>query len=63
MNTIKYKTIGLCICLLAFSNNSQAQKKKPVVAAATSYNLEGNITGLEDGTTIKLLREQHTHQK
>lgn len=55
MNTIKYKIVGLCICLFAFSNNSQAQKKKPAVAVATSYNLEGNITGLEDGTTIKLL--------
>lgn len=54
MNTIKFKVIGLCICLFAFSNNSQAQKKKPAVAA-TSYNFEGNITGLEDGTTIKLI--------
>ncbi|SNR30576.1 TlpA disulfide reductase family protein [Flavobacterium sp. ov086] len=55
MNTIKFKVIGLCICLFAFSNNTQAQKKKPVIAAATSYNLEGNIKGLEDGTTIKLI--------
>jgi len=54
MNTIKFKVIGLCICVFAFSNNIQAQKKKPAVAA-TSYNLEGNITGLEDGTTIKLI--------
>ena len=54
MNTIKFKVIGLCICLFAFSSNIQAQKKKPAVAA-TSYNLEGNITGLEDGTTIKLI--------
>ncbi|WP_337965899.1 TlpA disulfide reductase family protein [uncultured Flavobacterium sp.] len=54
MNTIKFKVIGLCICLFAFSNNIQAQKKKPAVAE-TSYNLEGNITGLEDGTTIKLI--------
>jgi thiol-disulfide isomerase/thioredoxin len=54
MNTIKFKVIGLCICVFAFSNNILAQKKKPAVAA-TSYNLEGNITGLEDGTTIKLI--------
>ncbi|PIF29685.1 uncharacterized protein DUF4369 [Flavobacterium sp. 9] len=54
MNTIKFKVIGLCICLFAFSNNILAQKKKPAVAS-TSYNLEGNITGLEDGTTIKLI--------
>ncbi|RKR09005.1 uncharacterized protein DUF4369 [Flavobacterium sp. 90] len=54
MNTIKFKVIGLCICVFAFSNNIEAQKKKPAVTA-TSYNLEGNITGLEDGTTIKLI--------
>lgn len=54
MNTIKYKILGLCICLFTISN-SNAQKKKAVTSAATSYTIEGNITGLEDGTAVKLI--------
>lgn len=55
MNTIKYKILGLCICLLSFSNNIIAQKKKTVTPAATSYTIEGNIVGLKDGTAVKLI--------
>ena len=52
MNTIKYKIVGLCICLFVVSYNNQAQTKK---ATPTSYILEGNIKGLEDGTEVKLV--------
>jgi len=55
MNTIKYKILGLCICLFVFSNSSEAQKKKTTASAATSYTIEGNITGLEEGTAVKLV--------
>ncbi|SFD94562.1 TlpA disulfide reductase family protein [Flavobacterium phragmitis] len=55
MNTIKYKILGLCICLFAISNSSIAQKKKATAPAATSYTIDGNITGLEDGTAVKLI--------
>ncbi|KAF2516732.1 TlpA disulfide reductase family protein [Flavobacterium foetidum] len=55
MNTIKYKILGLCICLFTFSNSSIAQKKKAAVPAATSYTIDGNITGLEDGIAVKLI--------
>ncbi|MEN2487802.1 TlpA disulfide reductase family protein [Flavobacterium sp. B11] len=55
MNTIKYKILGLCICLFMISNNGQAQKKKTASPAATSYSIEGNITGLIDGTAVKLI--------
>ncbi|WP_456311800.1 redoxin domain-containing protein [Pseudomonas shirazensis] len=53
MNTIKYKILGFCICLFLVSN-TQAQKKKTVIQPA-SYSVEGNITGLEDGTEVKLI--------
>ncbi|WP_289057328.1 TlpA disulfide reductase family protein [uncultured Flavobacterium sp.] len=55
MNTIKYKILGLCICLFMISNNGQAQKKKTASPAATSYSIEGNVTGLIDGTAVKLI--------
>ncbi|MFD2943448.1 redoxin domain-containing protein [Flavobacterium notoginsengisoli] len=55
MNTIKYKILGLCICLFTISNSSIAQKKKAVTPAATSYTVEGIITGLADGTAVKLV--------
>lgn len=55
MNTIKYKIFGLCICLFMISNNGQAQKKKTASPAATSYSIEGNVTGLIDGTAVKLI--------
>lgn len=37
------------------SNNGQAQKKKTASPAAASYTIEGNITGLTDGTAVKLV--------
>ncbi|WJS96762.1 AhpC/TSA family protein [Flavobacterium johnsoniae] len=55
MNTIKYKILGLCICLLSISNSTIAQKKKAVTTSATSYTIEGNISGLEEGTAVKLI--------
>ncbi|WP_289665534.1 TlpA disulfide reductase family protein [Flavobacterium panacagri] len=55
MNTIKYKILGLCICLFVISNNVLAQKKKVAAPAATSYTIEGTITGLTDGTAVKLI--------
>lgn len=55
MNTIKYKILGLCICLFVISNNVLAQKKKVAASAATSYIIEGTITGLTDGTAVKLI--------
>ncbi|WP_163408538.1 TlpA disulfide reductase family protein [Flavobacterium ajazii] len=55
MNTIKYKILGLCICLFVFSNNTQAQKKKTAAPAATSYTIDGTITGLADGTAVELV--------
>jgi thiol-disulfide isomerase/thioredoxin len=56
MKAIKFKILGLCICLFMISNNGQAQKKKTAATtAATSYSIEGNITGLTDGTTVKLV--------
>ncbi|WP_433815769.1 redoxin domain-containing protein [Flavobacterium johnsoniae] len=54
MNTIKYKITALCICLFMVSN-SQAQKKKTAAPAAASYTIEGNVTGLEEGTAVKLI--------
>ncbi|RXM48405.1 TlpA disulfide reductase family protein [Flavobacterium sp. YO12] len=54
MKTIKYKILGLCICLFMISNSSIAQKKK-AAPAATSYTIEGNIRGLADGTTVQLV--------
>ena len=52
MNTIKHKILGLCICAFMFSNGNQAQTKKVV---PQSYTLEGNISGLEDGTIVQLI--------
>ncbi|OXB11155.1 hypothetical protein B0A68_21260 [Flavobacterium reichenbachii] len=37
------------------SIDTQAQKKKTVKPAASSYTIEGNITGLADGTTVQLV--------
>ncbi|MDQ1164553.1 TlpA disulfide reductase family protein [Flavobacterium sp. SORGH_AS_0622] len=54
MNTIKYKVLGLCVCLFVISNNGIAQKKKAIALAPASYSIEGNITGLADGTTVQL---------
>lgn len=54
MNTIKYKILGLCICLFLVSN-TQAQKKKAAAPAITSYAIEGSITGLADGTSVQLV--------
>lgn len=42
------------MCLFV-SNNITAQKKKGAAPAAASYSIEGNITGLADGTAIKLI--------
>ncbi|MEL1253113.1 TlpA disulfide reductase family protein [Flavobacterium sp. DGU38] len=53
MNTIKFKILGFCICLLMFSNNSQAQKKS--VASSSSYSFEATIKGIEEGMTVKLI--------
>ncbi|HEX8014257.1 MAG TPA: TlpA disulfide reductase family protein, partial [Flavobacterium sp.] len=53
MDTIKFKIIGLCMCLFMAFNSSIAQKKK--AAAPASYSIEGNITGLADGTAVKLV--------
>lgn len=41
--------------MLSISNTTIAQKKKVTTPAATSYSIEGNITGLADGTTVKLI--------
>lgn len=41
--------------MFAVSNSSIAQKKKGVTTAATSYTIEGNISGLEEGTAVKLI--------
>lgn len=54
MKAIQNKIIGLCICLFMVSINIQAQKKKTAPASA-SYTVEGNITGLADGTAVKLI--------
>ncbi|OIV42193.1 TlpA disulfide reductase family protein [Flavobacterium johnsoniae] len=54
MNTIKYKITALCICLFIIST-SQAQKKKTAVSTPSSYTIEGTISGLTDGTTVKLI--------
>lgn len=37
------------------SNSTRAQKKKTTAPAAVSYNIEGIITGVADGTTVKLI--------
>ncbi|TPG36156.1 TlpA disulfide reductase family protein [Flavobacterium pectinovorum] len=52
MNTIKHKLLGLCICAFIVSFSNQAQNKK---AAPASYTLEGNISGIEDGTIVQLI--------
>lgn len=54
MNTIKFKILGLSICLFMITN-IQAQKKKAATPAAASYTIEGNITDLADGTAVKLV--------
>lgn len=41
--------------MFMISNNGQAQKKKTASPAATSYSIEGNVTGLIDGTAVKLI--------
>lgn len=55
MKAIKYKILGLCTCLFMISNNSEAQKKKTASPAVASYFIEGSITGLADGTAVKLV--------
>jgi len=55
MNTIKFKILGFCICFLTISSNSIAQKKKTAAPAAAAYTIEVNITGLADGTAVKLI--------
>jgi thiol-disulfide isomerase/thioredoxin len=57
MKAINTKILGLCICLFMYSNSSEAQKKKKktTAPATSSYTVEGNITGLEDGTSVKLI--------
>ena len=55
MKAINTKILGLCICLFMYSNSSEAQKKKATVPASSSYTVEGNITGLDDGTAVKLI--------
>ncbi|WP_433765708.1 redoxin domain-containing protein [Flavobacterium ginsenosidimutans] len=55
MKAIKYKILGLCICLFMVSLNIQAQKKKTTPATVSSYTIEGDITGLADGTGVKLV--------
>lgn len=52
MNAIKYKIVALCICLFMVSYSSQAQAKK---VTPTSYTLEGNIKGIQDGMEVKLV--------
>lgn len=54
MKAIKYKILGLCICLFMISHNSFSQKKK-AIAGSSSYTIEGTITGLADGTEVKLI--------
>lgn len=54
MKAIQNKIIGLCICLFMVSINIQAQKKK-TAPGSVSYTVEGNITGLTDGTAVKLV--------
>ena len=55
MRAIKYKIAALSICLFLISNSGTAQKKKTATPAATSYAIEGNITGLPEGTTVQLV--------
>ncbi|MHC0445880.1 redoxin domain-containing protein [Flavobacterium sp. 3-218] len=55
MKAIQNKILGLCICLFMVSINIQAQKKKTGPAQTSSYAIEGNITGLTDGTAVKLI--------
>lgn len=52
MNAIKYKIVGLCICLFMVSYSSHAQAKK---VTPTLYTLEGNIKGIQDGMAVKLV--------
>lgn len=51
MKAIKFKILALCAVLMV-SYQQQAQTKK---AAPASYSLDGNITGLENGLTVKLI--------
>jgi hypothetical protein len=51
MNILKTSVSTLCMCLFVVFTN-QAQTKKTV---SQGYVLEGTITGLEDGTTVKLI--------
>lgn len=53
MNAIKYKIVGLCICLFMVSYNNQAQNRKAI--PSSSYTLEGTIKGLEEGTVVTLV--------
>lgn len=55
MNTIKYKIVGLCMCLFMAFNSIIAQKKKTAAPEASSYTIDGTITGLADGTVVKLI--------
>lgn len=52
MNAIKYKIVGLCICLFMVSYSGHAQTKKVI---PTSYVLEGNIKDIQDGMAVKLV--------
>lgn len=54
MKAIQFKITALCICLFMVSYNSFSQKKK-TTATPASYTIEGSITGLTDGTTVKLI--------
>lgn len=54
MNAIKFKITALCICLFMIFHNGFSQKKKTTTAPA-SYTIDGTISGLADGTTVKLI--------
>jgi len=55
MKAIQNKILGFCLCLFMVSINIQAQKKKVATTPASSYTIEGNITGLSEGTAVKLV--------
>jgi thiol-disulfide isomerase/thioredoxin len=55
MKAIQNKIVAFCLCLFMFSINIQAQKKKATSTPVSSYTIEGTITGLADGTEVKLI--------
>ncbi|WP_281631445.1 TlpA disulfide reductase family protein [Flavobacterium luteolum] len=55
MKAIQNKIVAFCLCLFMVSINIQAQKKKATSTPVSSYTIEGTITGLADGTEVKLI--------